>query len=307
MVSDRPSRTAISVAQFLVSLSECPSTARLLAPGVGRATLRMLEASDNLAPVGLRIFRPPKNYRSVFNYALKAIPGQMFTIAVRKRFMEDETRTAIMGGARQVLAVGAGLDTLCLRLAKEYPGVQFVETDHPATSLPKQRAVQKMGDLSPNLHMVAVDLAQVSLADTLDRHLAWDAGLQSVTMAEGVLPYLNADDVDRFFATIHARSGPGSRLLVTHMRLDGKGKVWLGELGPVQKAFLRLSGEKTRSGIPGGNARLFLEERGYRLDESALDLRKRFLVPNGWGDAPLGEAELLLAADRVRRRKGEGD
>jgi len=213
--------------------------------------------------------------------------------------MDEEVRTAIERGACQVLMVGAGFDTLCLRLAKEYPDVLFVETDHPATSVAKQRAVEEMGESSPNLQMIAVDLGQVSLADTLDGLPEWDAGLPSVTVAEGVLPYLHPGEVDRFFAIIHERSGPGSRIVISHTRLDENGEVWMGDLGSTASEFLKRRGEELRSGIPDGNARAFLKEHGYRLDESAPSLRERFLVPYGWGDAPLGDLELILAADRA--------
>lgn len=307
MPSDGPSRTAIAVAQYMVSLTERPDTARLLAPGVGEATRRLLEASDNLAPFGLKFFRPAKNYRSMFRGTPKAVRGQLLMVAVRKQFMEEEVRTAIEGGIRQVLVVGAGFDTLCLRLAKEYPDVLFVETDHPATSRVKQRAVEDMGASGPNLQVFAVDLAQGSLADALDGISGWDAGLPSVTVAEGVLPYLRADEVDRFFSVMHERSGPGSRVLVTHRRLNGNGRAGLvGDLGWIASAFLKLLGEKPGSGIPDGSAGRFLKERGYRLDESPQNLRERFLVPYGWGDAPLGEAEQVLAADRIDAgRRGE--
>jgi methyltransferase (TIGR00027 family) len=271
---------------------------------VGEASRRLLEAAGILSPLGIKVFGRVKDYSLIFRYPFKAIPGQMFLLAVRKLFMEAEVRAALERGVQEVLVVGAGLDTLCLRLAKEYPAVLFLETDHPGTSLVKQAAIAKMGERRPNLQLVAVDLAQASLADVLDACPAWNAALPSITVAEGVLPYLRADDVDCFFSTIHAHSGPGSRVLVSHMSLDGKGKIYMGELGPIQIAILKFSGERIRSGMPDGNPRQFLQERGYRLDESVLKLRERFLVPAGWGTAPLTEAERLLAADKVDSGNG---
>lgn len=59
--------------------------------------------------------------------------------------MDDEVRAALAAGAIHVLVVGAGYDTLALRLAAAHPEVLFVEVDRPAT-LGKKRA----GALTPS-------------------------------------------------------------------------------------------------------------------------------------------------------------
>lgn len=50
-------------------------------------------------------------------------------------------KAAIEQGARQVLVLGAGFDTLCLRLAPQYPHVRFFEVDHPASTSSRSRLV----------------------------------------------------------------------------------------------------------------------------------------------------------------------
>ena len=58
-------------------------------------------------------------------------PLRLF-IAMRSRFAEDSARRAIDEGVRQILALGAGLDTFAYRL-QPAEGLRLFELDHPAT------------------------------------------------------------------------------------------------------------------------------------------------------------------------------
>jgi methyltransferase (TIGR00027 family) len=64
-------------------------------------------------------------------------PLRLF-IAMRSRFAEDSARRAIEQGVRQILVLGAGLDTFAYRLepAKD---LRVFELDHPATQADKRR------------------------------------------------------------------------------------------------------------------------------------------------------------------------
>src|SRR4051812_36384686 len=53
-------------------------------------------------------------------------------IAARHRFAEERITQAIRGGLRQVVALGAGLDTLAYRLTP-VDGLRVFEVDHPST------------------------------------------------------------------------------------------------------------------------------------------------------------------------------
>src|SRR5260370_23334905 len=55
-----------------------------------------------------------------------------FFIAMRSRFAEDCAKAAIRGGVKQILILGAGLDTVAYRL-ENYEGGRVFELDHPAT------------------------------------------------------------------------------------------------------------------------------------------------------------------------------
>ena len=54
-----------------------------------------------------------------------------FFIAARSRFAEDSAAAAIASGTRQIVILGAGLDTFAYR--NPHPDVRVFEVDHPQT------------------------------------------------------------------------------------------------------------------------------------------------------------------------------
>src|SRR6201992_880865 len=58
--------------------------------------------------------------------------GRLFT-AARSRIAEDALSSAVERGVRQVVILGAGLDTLALRNPHGTQQIRIYEVDHPAT------------------------------------------------------------------------------------------------------------------------------------------------------------------------------
>ena len=52
---------------------------------------------------------------------------------LRKRLIEEVVRASLTEGVEQVVIIGAGFDTLALRLCAGFPRTNFIEIDHPAT------------------------------------------------------------------------------------------------------------------------------------------------------------------------------
>ena len=76
-------------------------------------------------------------------------------VAVRSRFAQDCLAAAVARGVRQVVVLGAGLDTTALR----NPGVMVFEVDHPATQEWKRRQLAHMNIALPeNLRFAAMRL-----------------------------------------------------------------------------------------------------------------------------------------------------
>ena len=301
MKTDRPSLTAIKIARGIVFVAEDPRVRALLPPGTVELNAQLLRAAQLLTPSMEKLYRNPW-FRSFAHWVARhTTPGQMMTLPIRKRFMDDEVVRAIEHGARQLLVVGAGFDTLALRIAERFPDVRCFEIDHPATERVKRAAVDALKLDRSNLHLVAVDLASTRLPEALERAPHWKSDVVSVIVAEGVLMYLDESDVTEFLEGARAVTASGTTLLFTHIRTDEQGELVIsteGKRAGFMRAVLKFVGEPLKWGIGKDALSGFLGAHGYTLEQSPTpeQLRVRYLEPVGLGDEIVGDIELMAAA-----------
>lgn len=87
--------------------------------------------------------------------------------ATRARFAEDSVAAAVATGTRQVVVLGAGLDTFAYR--NQNPTLRIFEVDHPETQEWKRDRLASAGiDLPETLTLVPVDFETQDLAAQLD-------------------------------------------------------------------------------------------------------------------------------------------
>jgi len=115
-------------------------------------------------------------------------------IAVRTRFAEDSLTASIEGGVRQVVVLGAGLDTYAYR-ASLPSSVRVFEVDHPATQAWKRQRLAEVGISIPqHLTYAPLDLERESLAEGLGS-AGFDSALPTFFTWLGVVPYLTPEAV----------------------------------------------------------------------------------------------------------------
>ena len=304
MRRDRPSRTAVQVGRVVVLLAHEERYAALPPPGLAEAVRRLLMAAGALKERHLRLFRAGW-YQRLAHWSEKlAEPGHYLHLGLRKRWVEDETVAALEAGAGQVLVMGAGMDTLALRLAPRFPEVAFVELDHPASQRAKRRAIERaageIGGVPANLRFLAADLAAgVPLDEPLAACEAWRPSARSVVVAEGLLMYLEEPAVRAGFEALHRSTGPGSRVLFTYVRRWSEGRLDLRKRSRLLSAVMKLAGEPIVWGIVEDDLPGFLAGLGFRLAGGLerFDLRARYLEPAGLGDEPLGTIEGVAVAE----------
>ncbi len=115
-------------------------------------------------------------------------------IAVRHRFAEDALARAVEGGARQVVVLGAGLDTWAYRspLAAR---VRVFEVDHPATQAWKRECLFAAAiQAPPSLTYAPIDFERQGLAEGL-AGAGFNATHRTFFTWLGVVPYLTAEAV----------------------------------------------------------------------------------------------------------------
>jgi len=176
MQPGQPSRTALGAAAHRAvhqvlehgRIFADPLAVRILGPDV-EAALR--EAENNPSRRRLRLF-----------------------IAVRARFAEDALAAAIGRGVRQLVVLGAGLDTFAYRNPFA-DSLHVFEVDHPATQAWKrQRLAEAAIPLPHTLTFAPVDFEREALADGLAA-AGFDPSKQSFFSWLGVVPYLTEQAV----------------------------------------------------------------------------------------------------------------
>ena len=299
MPGNKPSMTARKVASDFLFVVEDPETAKLAPPGSVAATYELLGAAGMLKPWMVSLIKAPWYQRFGRGLERSILHGQMLHLVLRKRFLDDEVREAIAAGATQVLVVGGGYDTLCLRLAAEFPEVTFLELDHPPTHQSKAKAVQAIGASRTNLHLQGVDLSERSLRELLEEAECWAGDARSVVVAEGVLMYLSEQDVVAFLAAVRSSVASGSRVLATYIYQEGLSQASLGWLGGILKGFLKLVGEPFRWGVGAEGIEPFLGSHGFQVlgDFRRFDLKQRYVDPAGHADWVVARLEGVVAAE----------
>jgi methyltransferase (TIGR00027 family) len=117
-------------------------------------------------PLALKILDAEAHARLEEIAAKPALRPMRLFIAARSRFSEDSLAASVARGVRQVVVLGAGLDTFALRNTDS--SVRVFEVDYPATQGWK-RARLKEADIAipSSLTFAPVDFERQSLADGL--------------------------------------------------------------------------------------------------------------------------------------------
>jgi methyltransferase (TIGR00027 family) len=179
MQPNEPSRTALMIARQ-------------------RAAHQLLDhGSIFYDPFAMKILR--EDERDVIQLANKhplASIGRLFT-AARSRIAEDALSRAVERGVRQIVVLGAGLDTFALRDPHGAQQIRIYEVDHPATQAWKlERLAEAQIALPPSLILVPVDFERDDVGEKLVA-----AGFQQNSPAFftwlGVVPYLTQDAIGR--------------------------------------------------------------------------------------------------------------
>jgi len=160
-----------------------------------RAAHQVLEQGRIFSdPLALRILG--EDAQSIARRAAERPSGRRMRlfIAVRTRFAEDALAAAFERGVRQVVVLGAGLDTYAYRNPFG-ERLRIFEVDHPATQAWKRQRLQDAAiPLPASLTFVPVDFDRETLAARLAA-AGFDRAQQTFFTWLGVVPYLKQESV----------------------------------------------------------------------------------------------------------------
>jgi len=186
--------------------------------------------------------------------------GRLLTTA-RSRIAEDAMSEAIERGFRQIVILGAGLDTFALRNPHIAQQVLIYEVDHPATQQWKcQLLAEARIPLPTSLILVPVDFEQDELGEKLDA-----AGLRQNAPAFftwlGVVPYLTHDAINRTLD--YLSSIQHSELVFDYMEPPEAFSEELRHLEKARDEHLQKIGERSVSRFDPAGIAAILRSHGF--------------------------------------------
>jgi methyltransferase (TIGR00027 family) len=204
------------------------------------------------------------------------LPGLALHFALRKLAIESAVRDAIASGAHRVIVLGAGFDSLALRLSRE--GVSCVEVDHPDTQRLKLAAIGRAG--SSHLPVfIGADLAGGLPPGVL-------AGPDPVVIiAEGLLMYMPPARVEGLLHEL-ATAPSGSRLVFTFFEPRPDDSLGFRRSSGVVNKWLRRRGEPFLWGEPAAGVCALLSRSGW---EAVSIINSDGLRAGALGGAPDSE------------------
>jgi methyltransferase (TIGR00027 family) len=250
---DAPSSTALLVAAGVAFQSTHPRNRHLVPDEAGRL---------------LRGFIKGRSGSSWFDRSIVAVrerltvPGLTLHYVLRKQQIEQFVRAA---GIRQLVVLGAGLDTLALRLSRE---MTCIEIDHPATQGLKAQLLESGGHTAA-LELLPVDFTRETLSDALKRSSRYRENEPAIFVAESVLLYLNEAEVRNLFKQLKARAAP-TRLIFTFW--EPRAPINFQNATFVADWYLRKHGEPGRWAIAPEALSEFLESEGFELLDLVRDV-----------------------------------
>ena len=226
------------------------------------------------------------------------LPGIRLHYAARKALLEAQVRRAISSGARQVVVIGGGFDTLTYRLHRELPRVRFFELDHPATSYSKKKSLTRRASLSQNLSLQSTDLTRTPLAEALGA-AGVAAGVSTVVIAEGLLMYLPRETVEAFVAAVGGFFRDALAIALTFMVPDPSGQARFHNESAALSAWLSLVGEPFLSAYRPEELSALLGRFGFGQVELWGEERlRREVLPDTLRGRPLAVGEHVCVARR---------
>ncbi len=259
---------------------------------------------DDLAirflPPGLKFLvklaRWPSIRTILVNPSEKKGPGVWGGTLCRKRYIDEKAIEAVSSGAREVVILGAGFDTLAHRLP-ELAAIPVFELDLPENiEYKRDRLRQILGRVPAHVSLIPVDFNRQELASVLASQ-GYRIEQKSFFVCEAVIQYLTETGIQRIFDFL-AQARTGSRFIFTYIRkdfIDGTARYGLDYLYQVYRVKENL----WHFGFEPGQVASFLAEYGWKELEQAgsREFTSRYLEPIG-REMPVMEIERTVFAEK---------
>lgn len=209
----------------------------------------------------------------------RIVPGVYWAEIARVKHFDRILLDEVAAGIRQVVVLGAGLDTRAYRFAEELREVKLFEVDHPVTAARKrERLGAVFGRLPAHVSYVAADLNEGGPGEALAA-VGFDPSAPALVLWIGVAPYLAAEVIVGVLSWVGEQEPASSvgfdyyhrAFFGGHERLRGSWRV---------RRAIELSGERFASGFEPGAMPALLRGCGLTLRSHLTpdEQERRYLV-----------------------------
>ena len=298
MRNNKPSATALLILKSMVFLSTDSYRRDLVPEDMSKISARFLETKTLDQKGFIKIFKR-KWFRPLIWFLERLLlPGIILHYVLRKRYIEEIIFRIINNGkVKQIVILAAGFDSLACRLSQRFPGISFIEIDHPATQESKKKVLLETGLQSPNLIFLAADLSRERWEDRVLSMKTFDPQAGTLFIAEGITMYLNKEQIQQLFSFVSKYASPGSQFIFTFMERRDNGVIDFKHTHPFVNLWLDWKKERFKWGISQRELPGFLKERKFSFAEMASSdtLRSKYFsaLPD---NEPLAEGECIYVA-----------
>ena len=204
-----------------------------------------------------------------------------YTVNAFTKHIDGLLQELSQSGLKQVVNIGAGLDSRPYRMGEQMPGVHFFEIDLPATSAAKQAAVKNvLGGLPDNVTYIPVDYRTRHFVNTLKK-AGYDEKRKTLFIWEGISQFMDEKIVDTTLRYIAQRTHSKNKVIFSYIPAEFvRGEY--GKMGWVRFRELRAraAGEPWKFGIPSQKSGEFFDRRGFKViaDLGAKELAGQYLI-----------------------------
>ena len=282
MKDDKPSSTALLIGKSILMSSADDIVSPLIPKAMVSYTREFIRAAyGNWTVRILEILGSLKVTWAIVRFAERlTVPGMIVHYILRKRRLEEWLTTTLDDGVRQLIVIGAGLDTLGIRSAEKYKNINVLEIDHPATQSIKRKAVDFGFIKQPeNFEMLACDLSKVSLGDALRLSKRVNDSTSTMFVAEGLFMYLSKEDVAGTISILK-KFPLGSTFAFSYMQLDENKRPAFCNQGALTTSWLDRKRERFVWGESTIGIETFVRVLGLHVKDqfSGDDLYTKYLA-----------------------------
>jgi methyltransferase (TIGR00027 family) len=196
----------------------------------------------------------------------------------RARYTEAKLVKAFGHGLRQYVLIGAGLDTFVFRYPDLLKDLSVFEVDHPATQAFKRQRLEKADlTLPPNLHFIAADLTEISLAEAL-MSSPYRQDVPAFFSFLGTVFFIPRDKIHQTFQALRNVTATGSELVFDYFDTDAFDTNKVAKRVQAMAELVRRLGEPYVSSFDPHELEMELSQIGFQIREhlSPLEIERKY-------------------------------